>query len=347
MQLPATRLQRLLLVGGLVVLLLVAGIVVVPHTVYDQFVWKYFWGPVQADAGTGSLVDCPDTVPDTPTADIACRNGVMAHSGYTLVNEIGYGLILIYLLLLLTTVLRRFDVGEERGFVLYFVPFVIGGGMLRVVEDVASTQASLIGFPLRYALISPLIYGSMFLIVFATLLLGLILARNHVISDYKQVVAGGGTVFAVLLAGFIALHADVVEGWMLPATVGGAAVILGGYTVLLRSLTSRYPKLDGVITAEGVSVLYGHLVDAVSTAVSLDVLGMVEKHPVPRALIAYTGTPYSFIAVKLAVITGVLYYMDDELRADDPLFFNLILLGVLAVGFGPGIRNMLRAVFGV
>jgi len=219
--------------------------------------------------------------------------------------------------------------------------------MLRVVEDIASTTTGLIGFPLRYALISPLIYGTMVFLVFGALVLGVILDRQEIVADYKHVVAGGGTIVGTVLASFLAIHADVVAGWMFAVTVGGAAVVLGGYTGFIRYAARYAPQMGSIRTIEGLTVLYGHLIDGISTAVSLDILGMAEKHPVPRALIGVTGTPYSFIVVKLAVMTGVLYYMDDDLRADDPLFFNLILLGILAVGMGPGTRNMLRAVLGV
>lgn len=347
MALGDTWIKKLLVLGPLLLILLTAGAAVAPHAVYDQFVWKYFWGPIVADAGTGSITECPVTLPTMPTADIACRNGVVAHSGYTIVNEIGYGAALIYLLILLVAVLKRLDVGREQNFVLYFVPFIVGGGMLRVVEDVASNHPELVGFPFRYFLISPLIYFTMFGIVFATLLGGVYLSRHDIVGDYKQVVAGGGTVFSAAVLGVILRHSIIAEGWMVPATLGGAAVVLTAYVFLLRSFTGIWPGIRHVLGAEGVTVLYGHLVDGVSTALSLDVLGMVEKHPIPRLLIEYTGTPYTFILAKLGLITLILYYMDEDVREDDPLFFNLILLGILAVGMGPGVRNMTRAVLGV
>lgn len=320
---------QLALWGGAAVLGgLLLGVLVKPRLFYDQFIWKYFWGPIVADSTTGT----------------AMYNGIVAHKGYTLVNEIGYGLILVYLLLLLITVFDRFDIGREPGFLLYFVPFVIGGGMLRVVEDVAAQQPGMLGAPLTYFLISPLIYFTMFGIVFLTLLLGIYLQRNSVVSDYKQVVIGGGTIFAVSVLGFL-LHTLPVERPVIAVQVLGLAGVLLGGVILGGKYISFAGRLLG--TKEGWTVLFGHLLDGSSTAVSIEELGYGEKHPVAQAIIDTFGTAYAFLLVKLLVIGGILYYIRTEDREDDPLFVNLVLLAIFAVGMGPGVRNLTRAIFGV
>lgn len=319
--------------GGAIILFCI-GIATLlrPDIFYDQFIWQYFWGPVTADAA-GQTVH---------------HNGVPAQPGYTLVNQIGYGLIAGYFLLVLVTVLRRFDVGGERNVVLYLVPFIVGGGMLRVVEDVA-TQTALVNPPLQYLLISPLIYFLMAAIVFVVLLLGVYLERRDMLTDYRYALLFGGSAFLVAVLGVIVSAADVAVWWMGPAVLGGAAVILAVYAGLLQYTAGSVPQAAVLLNTEGLLVLYGHLVDGVSTALALDLLDMHEKHPVARTFIEYTGSPYAFIGLKLVVLSIILYvmYEDEDLRTDDPIFFNLILIGVLAVGMGPGIRNMTRATFGV
>ncbi|MFB6265586.1 MAG: DUF63 family protein, partial [Candidatus Nanohaloarchaea archaeon] len=106
-----------LLTGPLALLIVGSGAVLKPHMVYDRFIWKYFWGPVVADAANQAT---------------AVFSGVVAHRGYNLVNEVGYGLLLIYAILLLVELLKRFDIGEGKGFILPFVPFIVSGGLLRV-----------------------------------------------------------------------------------------------------------------------------------------------------------------------------------------------------------------------
>lgn len=327
---------RALLAGGLVFAGLGLATVLVPSLFYDQFIWKYFWGPIVADAAGHAVT----------------HNGVTATAGYTLVSEIGYGLVLGYLLLLLVTVLRRFEVGTDRGFVLYFVPFIIGGGMLRVVEDVAANNPSLLEGPFQYVLISPLIYFTMFGIVFATLLGGIYLERWNLVSGYAHVVVGGGTLFVLLITLFL-LQDDVIAFWMLPASVGLAGAVLGATYGLVRVVNAV--ALLHVFSPEKGVVLFGHLLDGSSTALSFEVINRLEsfpvtysdKHPVAQFVIDSTGNAYTFLLLKLVVITAILFYMDDRVREDDPLFFNLILLAILAVGMGPGVRNMTRAMFGV
>lgn len=320
--------NRVLMAGAAILVIIGLGAALFPGTVYDQFIWKHFWGPIVADAGTGTAV----------------HNGVTAHAGYTLTSEIGYGLILGYLLLLLVTVLKRLDVGTERNFVVFFVPFVVSGGLLRVLEDVPMTTG-LVGPPLQYLLISPLIYFTMFGIVFFVLLISIVLEGGGFLRDYRHGIAAGGVFFAGVVNVALLLTGNVARAWMLPASLGLASAVFGAYYGTYRVFDVS--QLKPVFDWEGGSVLFGHLLDGSSTALSISLLGYGEKHPVVEFFITTTGNAYAFILLKLAILSFILVYMTDEMRQDDPLFFNLILLGILAVGLGPGIRNMTRAILGV
>ena len=55
------------------------GIIIYPSLFYDQWIWKYYWGPVVADAQGG----------------IATHNGIQAQEGYTYISEITYGILII------------------------------------------------------------------------------------------------------------------------------------------------------------------------------------------------------------------------------------------------------------
>lgn len=313
--------------GPAVLLVLGIGALLKPELVIDRFLWQYFWGPVVADAGGGTAV----------------YNGVTAQPGYTLISEIGYGLALVYAVVLLVSVLRHFDVGHERTFPLLFTPFIAGGGLLRVLEDV-SMHTGILSPPAQYFLISPIIYFTMFGIVFTTLLLGLGVDRYVKHVTYQQVLVAAGLLFALGVTAGLLQHSTVTVAWMFPATLGVAAAVLGvGYAA------SRFiaPVTTDVFTGVKSGVMYGHLLDASSTALSIAHLGYGEKHPIVAWAIELAGTAYVFIPLKLAVIGGILYYMTDEVRQDDPVFYNLIMLGIFAVGLGPGVRNMTRAVLGV
>ncbi len=322
------RLSRsdIVLAGGAAVVLGIAiGAILFPATVYDGFVWKYFWGPIVADAANQAT---------------ATHGGVVAERGYTLVSEAGYGIALGYALLLLVRVLRRFDIARGRDFVFMFVPFVVAGGLLRVVED-----AGMVSVPLRYLVISPVIYLTMFVAVLGTLVAASRLERRGV-ADHRRVVAGTGTAVTVGLAALL-FQQPVVNGWMLPATLGLAGVVLLPVVVAARELAGRVPALARLARPEGMVVLAGHLVDGAATALSIDLLGYGEKHPVAATFIGVTGTPYAFLLLKVAVIGGIVAVLSDEMRQDDPVFTDLVVLGILAVGLGPGTRNLARAMLGI
>jgi uncharacterized membrane protein len=102
--------------------------------------------------------------------------------------------------------------------------------------------------------------------------------------------------------------------------------------------------------------IFGHVLDGVGTAVAfgsgaeafgLDALGYGEKHPVSEWLLQNLGSGYWFIAVKYVLILLVLYFFTEEFEEEDPVFFNVLLVAVIAVGLGPGVRDLVRVTFGV
>jgi uncharacterized membrane protein len=51
--------------------------------------------------------------------------------------------------------------------------------------------------------------------------------------------------------------------------------------------------------------------------------------------------------VKLVAATVVVWVFDEQIFEESPRYTMLLLVAVLAVGLGPGTRDMLRATFGV
>ncbi len=322
-----SRLQALLLGGTVILATVLLAAAAFPSIVYDQVIWKYVVGPVVADAANQAT---------------ATYHGVVAERGYNLVNEVVYGLIVIYAITVLFHVLQRYELGRERGFILWFVPFIIFGGLVRVVED-----AAILSGPLQYLFISPVIYGTVAAIVIVTLAVAAVLDRRGVVSDYKSVIAGGGIVAVAATTLLLAGAEPVAAAWMLPAGLGLAAVLTAAAVAVAWYGRRSWDGLSAAMTWEGGTVLGGHMIDGSATALSIAVLGYGEKHPVSAFIMDATGTPYSFPVAKAAVILAVLGVMHGTDRDDDPLFYNLVLLGILAVGLGPGVRNLVRAVLGV
>jgi len=85
-----------------------------------------------------------------------------------------------------------------------------------------------------------------------------------------------------------------------------------------------------------------HLFDATVTFVSLQYFNYFEQHVLPRTIIELTGTPFSFVIVKLVVIVAVLNILDKY--SDDKEFTNYLKIIIGILGFATGLRDLLRLI---
>ncbi|RLF26227.1 MAG: hypothetical protein DRN01_05180 [Thermoplasmata archaeon] len=119
------------------ILILFVGYLLNPSLIYDQFIWRYYWGPVVADAANHA----------------ASYHGVVANEGYTLVSEITYGIIVVVALYYIYRLLKKLEISIDWGFCLALLPFILFGPFSRALEDTGYFK-----IPLTYWFISPLIY---------------------------------------------------------------------------------------------------------------------------------------------------------------------------------------------
>jgi len=365
-------------VVGAALVALVGGSVLFTDAVYGNFVWHYFWGPVYADAQGAQCAVWSSGAAELLYSNAACAaaSEPVAYPGYTLVSEAGYAVTLLTALVGVHFMLNRLRIGQRLELLYALFPFVLLGGTLRVVEDANNAAETFgnvepfISYPLNTLIISPVIYFVMFAVTLVALSGSVALARRtEVFDDYLRPMAATGIVLVTanfLGLGYLAATRDYVE--FLPVftvlTVGLATVITAvvwwGVRRWLPSVT------DGTETA-GALVLWGHAIDGVANVIGLDwgaELGyprgdLVSKHPLnqyivdathavlPESVIHYTGDTWPFILVKVAAVLLVLSLFDEELREDAPRYTTLMLVAVLAVGLGPGTRDMVRATFGI
>lgn len=350
---------------------LVVGALAFPRTVYDRFIWQYFWGPVVADANSAACASrasgTTELIYDSTTCGAASQP--VAYPGYTLVSEIGYAVTLLLALLGLVFLLKRLDVGENREFFYALFPFMFFGGALRVVEDandaVPTGIEAAISYPWNTLIISPIIYFTVFFLTLVALVTAVWLERTGVVSQYEYPLAGIGT--ALLLAsltylGYLAATTDHVyfHPQILVVVLLGATLI----TALVWMGVKRYlPSLLAGTGFVGAVIVWGHAIDGVANVVGIDwavALGLpynlVPKHPVNRALIGVgeqfpavitdlIGTAWPFLVVKIIAALAVVWVFDEEIFEESPRYAILLLVAILAVGLGPGTRDMLRAAF--
>ena len=362
--------------GGTMLALLVAlvgGSLVFPRTVYDNFIWHYFWGPVQADANSAvcAIREGGTTEYLSSTSACAAAPEPVAYPGYTLVSEVGYIVVLLLALVGIVFLLRRLDIGTDREFFFALFPFMLFGGALRVVEDANDTGGAdaLISYPLNTLVISPVIYVTVFAITLGAVVASVALERNGTIDDYTKPLFGTGLVALVVTLGYLGYLAATGSNnvTFYPQVI---TIILVGATLSAAVtwwLIERFaPEINRGTGRIGFVIIWGHAIDGVANVVGLDFMtalgagpNLIPKHPVnkaivdftgatlPESILAVTGDAWPFLVVKLVAATFVVWVFEEEIFEESPRYTMLLLIAILAVGLGPGTRDMLRATFGV
>jgi uncharacterized membrane protein len=361
--------------GGTVAALLTAlvgGALVFPERVYYGFIWHYFWGPVAADAKSAQCAAYADGSVTYLYDAAACRAAAepVAYPGYTLVSEVGYALTMLLALLGVVFLLRRLDVGRDRELFYALFPFMLFGGALRVVEDAfdgLSAADAAISFPWNTLIISPVIYLTMFAITLAALLGSIWLRNSGVTDSYQSPLAGVGTALLAASVGYLTSLAFTTEFVDFFPQITVIVLVASTLTAWLTwEAVERYaPEVNRGTRRMGLVVIWAHAVDGVANVVGIDwakELGLpadlVPKHPVNRALIGVgeqfpepvielVGTAWPFLVVKLVAAVFVVWVFDEQLFEESPRYAILLLVAIVAVGLGPGTRDMLRATFGI
>jgi len=369
--------ERLWLGSFVAICLLAAGAVVAaPRLVWDRFLWHYFWGPVYADAKAASCAVMTESGPEAlyeGCSDAIASGRIVAEPGYTIVSEVGYMLILVYMLVGVYLLLERLEIADDPKLYFAFVPFMLLGGALRTVEDATDRAVDagvtpIVEYPLSSLIISPVIYGTTFLLTLLVLVVGVWLQREGHVENYYRATGVVGSAFVVatlVYLTYVALTTDYATLYpsVLLVTVGIASALAYG---IYRGLAAYAPDINAGTGAIGLFVVWGHAIDGVANVLLadwLDVLGVpltyYPKHPANAFIIATTeslqspgltaaiGTSWPFLLVKLVVASLVIALFDKQFLEESPRYALLLLVAVTAVGLGPGTRDMLRATFGV
>ena len=348
--------------GGVVGTLLVAlvgGALLAPETVYDGFVWHYFWGPVQADAHNAVCAVRPGSTVEYLYSTSACQAAAepVAEPGYTVVSEIGYIVALLLTITGVVLLLERLGIGEERGLFWAMVPFMLLGGALRTVEDAHNAMGdSWFDYPLNTLLISPIIYFTLFVIALACILLSLWLARQGYVDDYVRPLTAMGSGAFLLSVGYLSYLAATdpqvtFYPLVLVAMVGLSAAAAVGTWYAIETFAPSINEGTGIA---GGMVLVAHAVDGAANVIGLDYLmalgvpyNLNPKHPANQFIVDLFGAAWPFLVVKMAAATFLIWVFEPELVEETPRYTTLLLIAVSAVGLGPGSRDLLRSVFGV
>ncbi len=293
--------RKYLILGGAVATLLVLAAVFQQQATH--FFWKYFVGPVFADAQNQAT---------------AVYNGVVAQRGYNIINEVVYAGAIGLSVFGFYRFLQNRDIGTDGRFVFSFVPFIVFGGLLRVVED-----TGVVPFPERVFLVSPVGYALVVLLAFATFYTVLRMVDRGVFDSYERPVAVTGAVLAAFPFTFLLLY-GLRNGFESPLLLLWVPLGLVAAALGLQWYVKRFRPESFLDSRVGSLATVSHALDGAVTAVSIAFLGYGEKHPLSEWVMQATGSPFGFYVVKVAFILSVLAAVD---RNEDRRFTLLVLLG--------------------
>lgn len=259
---------------------------------------------------------------------------------YTLVDTLTYALILLVCVWLVYRWLESYKISVDRSFVYALVPWIIFGGVLRVVED-----TGVVANDLYVLLTTPLIFFVIFAIAMPVLYLSSRLERMGKISSCMKMFGSvglaltlGGLVFLVWF-GVTSSHLNLIVGVIILAMTGISSAIL--FCILKYGFKWSFVS-DWLYQI----LITGHMLDASATSYGIDLhaIPYVEQHVVGAAMIELTGTAFVMFPLKLLVLIPGIYILELYRREGASGIWYLILLAMIMVGLAPGIRSLLRMV---
>jgi uncharacterized membrane protein len=233
---------------------------------------------------------------------------------------------------------RQPTVAADR--ILAFAPWMVLGSALHVlyvVDALPRAVRPLAGTPAVYLSVG--VVGIGVWIVADAALDDRAVARALALAGGVLALAAVGRVFA---AG--AARGSLSPGVPALALVAGVAVAGVVWGALTRGLPAT--RRTGAL---GAFAVFAHVLDGVSTAVGVDVLGFGERTPLSRIIIEFAsglptapvfGSGWLFVLVKVAVASLVVWLFAD-LAEEDPAGTSVLLGVVAAVGLGPAVHNLL------
>ena len=259
---------------------------------------------------------------------------------YTLVDTLTYALILIAAVYIVYRGLRRYRIAVDDELVLATLPFIVLGGLLRVVED-----TGMIASDLRFLLITPLIFFTVFLIAVIALFAGKLAENAGLTARYSHVYGGVGIV-ACLIATAALTWFGLTETRIALGVLGIILTLASVSSLALWALLVYGAKWDYASNIFYKLLIFGHLLDASATSYGIDIhpIHYVEQHVVGSTLIEATGTAFSMFLLKIAVLIPAVYILEMYKKEGSPGLWHLILLAMITVGMAPGIRDMVRMV---
>ncbi len=266
---------------------------------------------------------------------------------YNIVDTLTYAIILVLGVYLLyrwmsqSTWLSDIGFKIDSGFILATLPYVVLGGLLRVVQDAGMIQGNF-----QFLLVTPLIYFVLFFFTISMLFLSRYITLQGFTKNFLTfyTIAGVMSAFVVLLVlfawGINNAHVDLFILAIIPFMAITA-------TFLVWACMRYLLRWEYVTDPLYLILIFGQLLDASATSYGIDLhpsVRYIEQHVVGSGLIELTHTAFVMFPLKLVVLFPAIYIMELYRKEANPAFWHLVLLAMIVVGLAPGIRDMMRMV---
>lgn len=266
---------------------------------------------------------------------------------YNIVDTLTYAIILVLGVYLLyrwmsqSTWLSDIGFKIDSGFILATLPYVVLGGLLRVVQDAGMIQGNF-----QFLLVTPLIYFVLFFFTISMLFLSRYITLQGFTKNFLTfyTIAGVMSAFVVLLVlfawGINNAHVDLFILAIIPFMAITA-------TFLVWACMRYLLRWEYVTDPLYLVLIFGQLLDASATSYGIDLhpsVRYIEQHVVGSGLIELTHTAFVMFPLKLVVLFPAIYIMELYRKEANPAFWHLVLLAMIVVGLAPGIRDMMRMV---
>jgi len=266
---------------------------------------------------------------------------------YNVVETLTYALILVLGVYLLyrwmsqSTWLSDIGLKIDASFILATIPYVVLGGVLRVIQD-----TGMITGDLQFLIVTPPIYFVLFFFTIGMIFLARYLQMQGLIKNFLSFYALAGCMAVLVIVLILAAwginhtHIDLFILCIIPLMAITATVLVWAF---MRHVLKWHYVTDPLY----LMLIFGQLLDASATSYGIDMhptVQYIEQHVVGSGLINITGTAFVMFPLKLVVLFPAIYIMQLYRKEANSAFWHLVLLAMIVVGLAPGIRDMTRMV---
>lgn len=262
--------------------------------------------------------------------------GPSSAGGYNVFNTLLLGGIAFFVLLkIMWPILKKNKVNVDFKLVLATIPYLLFGTIIRAFEDFGALPYSFNPLEIGFYTHTP----GLWIMIASLIIISLLLIKKKFDKIEKNFVTPYG-IFGLSLFSISLFLFFLNLKQAFPFIIGIVfilAVSLIGILIGNRFVSGfKGQKLNYL-------AVLGQGIDGSSTYIGTTIFSCVEQHFVSMAIIDFF--PFLFIAIKIAVVIVIVYYLDKEIK--DQNYKNYLKSTVIALGFMTGTRNLWSIGLGV